>query len=70
MRQIENEEKPSNFFMRQKNKIRTKKTTKLKNKNGEIKTEDKEILKIAKEFTQIFTKKRKQMNKNKKFFLI
>ena len=70
MRQIENEEKPSNFFMWQKNKIRTKKTTKLKNKNGEIKTEDKEILKIAKEFTQIFTKKRKQMNKNKKFFLI
>ena len=50
MRQIENEEKPSNFFMWQKNKIRTKKTTKLKNKNGEIKTEDKEILKIAKEF--------------------
>ena len=33
-----------------KTKSKQKNITKLKNKNGEIKTEDKEILKIAKEF--------------------
>ena len=70
-RQIKNEEKPSKFFYAAEKQNQNKKNiTKLQNKNGEIKTEDKEILKIAKEFTQIFTKKRKQMNKNKKFFLI
>ena len=70
-RQIKNEEKPSKFFYEAEKQNQNKKNiTKLQNKNGEIKTEDKEILKIAKEFTQIFTKKRKQMNKNKKFFLI
>ena len=42
--------KPKKIFIQQKNKIRTKKTAKLKNKNGELKTEDKEILKIAKKF--------------------
>ena len=71
MRQIKNEEKPSKFFYEAEKQNQNKKNiTKLQNKNGEIKTEDKEMLKIAKEFTQIFTKKRKQMNKNKKFFLI
>ena len=70
-RQIKNEEKPSKFFYEAEKQNQNKKNiTKLQNKNGEIKTEDKEILKIAKEFTQIFTKKCKQMNKNKKFFLI
>ena len=49
---------PENFFIRQKNKIRTKKNiTKLKNKNGELKTEDQEILKIAKEFYSDLYKK-------------
>ena len=71
MRQIKNEEKPSKFFYEAEKQNQNKKNIpKLQNKNGEIKTEDKEMLKIAKEFTQIFTKKRKQMNKNKKFFLI
>ena len=70
-RQIKNEEIPSKFFYEAEKQNQNKKNiTKLQNKNREIKTEDKEILKIAKEFTQILTKKRKQMNKNKKFFLI
>ena len=44
--------------MQRKNKIRTKKTiTKLKNKNGELKTKDEEILKIAQEFYSDLYKK-------------
>ena len=48
-RQIKNEEKPSKFFYEAEKQNQNKKNiSKLQNKNGEIKTEDKEILKIAK----------------------
>ena len=48
---IENEEKPTKFFYTAEKQNQNKKNiTKLKNKNGELKTEDKEILKIAKDF--------------------
>ena len=74
---IENEEKPTKFFYTAEKQNQNKKNiTKLKNKNGEIKTEDKEILKTAKEFysdllTQTQTNEQEQenfLNKyNKKF---
>ena len=48
---IENEEKPTKFFYAAEKQNQNKKSnTKLKNKNGEFKTEDEEILKIAREF--------------------
>ena len=57
---IENEEKPTKFFYTAEKQNQNKKNiTKLKNKNGELKTEDKEILKIAKISTMIYTKKHK-----------
>ena len=47
---IENEEKPKTFFYAVEKQNQNKKNiTTLKNKNRELKTEDKEILKIAKE---------------------
>ena len=48
---IENEEKPTKFFyVAEKQNQNKKNITKLKNKNRELKTEDEEILKTAKEF--------------------
>ena len=45
---IENEEKPTKFFyIVEKQNQNKKNITQLKNKNGELKTDDKEILKIA-----------------------
>ena len=55
---IENEEKPTKFFYTAEKQNQNKKNiTKLKNKNGELKTEDKEILKIAKDFYSDLYKK-------------
>ena len=66
---IENKEKPTTFlYTAEKQNENKKKTTKLKNKTGEIKTEDKEILKTAKEFDLICTKKHKQAKRNNKTF--
>ena len=66
---IENEEKPTEFFYTAEKQNQNKKNiTKLKNKNGELKTEDKEILKIAQEFYSDLYKKAQQTNKNKKPF--
>ena len=66
---IENEEKPTEFFYTAEKQNQNKKyITKLKNKNGELKTEDKEILKIAQEFYSDLYKKAQQTNKNKKPF--
>ena len=43
--------KPRNIFIQQKNKTKPKKNiTSLKSKNGEAKSEDQKILKIAKEY--------------------
>ena len=51
MKHIENEEKPTKcFYVAEKQNQNKKNITKLKNKNGQLKTEDKEILKKAKEF--------------------
>ena len=48
---IEKQEKPTKFFyIAEKQNQNKKNITKLKHKNGELKTEDKEILKIAKDF--------------------
>lgn len=48
---IENEERPTKFFYAtEKQNQNRKKTTKLKNKNQELKTKDEEILKVAQEF--------------------
>ena len=47
---IENEEKPTKFYVAEKQNQNKKNITKLKNKNRELKTEDEEILKTAKEF--------------------
>ena len=48
---IENEERPTKFFYAAEKQNQNKKTiTKLKNKNGELKTKDEEILKVAQEF--------------------
>ena len=48
---IESEEKPMKFFYMAEKQNQTKKNiTSLQNKNGEIKSEDEEILKIAKEY--------------------
>ena len=55
---IENEEKHTKFFYAAEKQNQTKKNiTKLKNKDGELKTEDEEILKIAKKFYSDLYKK-------------
>ena len=55
---IENQEKPTKFFYTPEKENQNKKNiTKLKNKKGELKTEDKEILKKAKEFYSDLYKK-------------
>ena len=57
---IENEEKPTKFFCTAEKQNQNKKNrTKLKNKSGELKTEDKEILKMAKDFYLDLYKKSK-----------
>ena len=55
---IENEEKPKKFFYAAEKQNQNKKTiTKLKNKNGELKTKDEEILTIAQDFHSGLCKK-------------
>ena len=69
-RQIENEEKASKFFYAAEKQNQNKKIiTKLKNKNGELKTEDKEILKIAKEFYSDLYKKAQTNEQEQEIFL-
>ena len=52
---IETEEKPTKFFYAAEKQNQNKKTiTKLKNRKGEIRTKDDEILKIAQEFYSDF----------------
>ena len=55
---IENEEKPTKFFyMAEKQNQTRKNITSLKNKNGEVKSENEEILKIAKDYyTELYKK--------------
>ena len=54
--------------MQQKNKIKTKKNiTKLINENGEIKTEEEGVLKIAKDFYSDLYKKTNKRTRTKKF---
>ena len=60
-----------NFFIKQKSKIKTKKNImKLKNKNGELKTEGKEILKITKDFYSDLYKKAQTNEQEQENFLI
>ena len=67
---IENEEKPTKFFYTAEKQNQNKKNiTKLKNKNGELKTEDKEILKIAKDFYSDLYKKAKTNEQEQEIFL-
>ena len=67
---IENEEKPTKFFYAAEKQNQNKKTiTKLKNKNGELKTKDEEILKIAQEFYSDLYKKA-EINKKEQENLI
>ena len=69
-RQIKNAEKPSKFFYAAEKQNQNKKNiTKLQNKNGEIKTEDKEILKIAKEFYSDLYKKAQTNEQEQEIFL-
>ena len=69
-RQIKNAEKPSKFFyVAEKQNHNKKNITKLQNKNGEIKTEDKEILKIAKEFYSDLYKKAQTNEQEQEIFL-
>ena len=60
---------PQNFFIQQKNNQNKKNITKLKNKNGELKTEDKEILKIAEEFCSDLHKKAQTTEQEQENFL-
>ena len=55
---IENEEKPTKIFYTIEKQNQTKKSiTSLKNRNGEVKSEDEKILKIAKEYyTDLYNK--------------
>ena len=55
---IENEEKPTKiFYTAEKQNQPQKNITSLKNKNGEVKSEDEEILQIAKEYyTELYKK--------------
>ena len=67
---IENDEKPTKFFYTaEKQNQNKKKITKLKNKNGELKTEDKEILKIAEEFCSDLHKKAQTTEQEQENFL-
>ena len=67
---IENEEKPTKFFYAAEKQNQNKKTiTKLKNKTGELKTKDEEILQIAKEFYSDLYKKA-EINKKEQENLI
>ena len=67
---IENEEKPTEFFYTAEKQNQNKKNiTKLKNKNGELKTEDKEILKIAQEFYSDLYKKAQTNQQEQETFL-
>ena len=54
---LKTKKNPRIFLSSRKTKSKQKNKTKLKNKNGEIKTEVKEILKIAKEFWSDLHKK-------------
>lgn len=55
---IENEEKPTKFFyIAEKQNQNKENITKLMNKNGELKTKDEDILKIAEEFYSELYKK-------------
>ena len=67
---IENEERPLKFFYAAEKQNQNKKNiTKLKNKNGELKTEGKEILKIAKEFYSDLYKKAQKNEQEQEHFL-
>ena len=67
---IENEEKPTKFFYTAEKQNQNKKNiTKLKNKNGELKIEDKEILKIAKDFYSDLYKKAQTNEQEQENFL-
>ena len=66
----ENEEKPTKFFYAAEKQNQNKKTiTKLKNKTGELKTKDEEILQIATEFYSDLYKKA-EINKKEQENLI
>ena len=67
---IENEEKPTKiFYVVEKQNQKKKNITKLKDKNGELKTEDKEILKIPKEFYSDLYKKAQTNEQEQENFL-
>ena len=67
---IENEEKPTKLFHAAEKQNQNKKTiTKLKNKTGELKTKDEEILQIGKEFYSNLYKKA-EINKKEQENLI
>ena len=71
MKHIENEEKPTKFFyVAEKQNQNKKNITKLKNKNGELKTEDKQILKIAEVFYSDLYKKAQTNEQEQENFLI
>ena len=70
MKHIENEEKPTKFFYAAEKQNQNKKNiTKLKNKNGELKTEDKQILKIAEVFYSDLYKKAQTNEQEQENFL-
>ena len=68
----ENEEKPTKFcYMAEKQSQTKKNITSLKNKNGEVKSKNEEILKIAKDYyTELYKKSsrkpRRKRNLSKK----
>ena len=71
MKHIENEETPTKFFYAAEKQNQNKKNiTKLKNKNGELKTEDKQILKIAEVFYSDLYKKAQTNEQEQENFLI
>ena len=67
---IENDENPTKFFYTvEKQNQNIKNITKLKNKNGELKTANKEILKIAKEYYSDLCKKAQTNEQEQENFL-
>ena len=66
---IENEEKPTKFFYTAEKQNQTKKSiTSLKNKNGEVKSENEEILKIAKDYyTELYKKAQTNQDEQETF---
>ena len=67
---IENKEKPTRFFYAVEKQNQNKKNiTRLRVKNGDIKTEDQEILKIAKEFYSDQYKKSQTNKQEQESFL-